>query len=543
MKILAIDIGTAHIKTVIVESKFKRFDVVLHDISSVPDAWDTISPGQQLLTPDQLSTLAETRNRYAAGVNRIVTNVPFSLYSSRFQTFPLKDKRKVQAAVRLAIEDEIPFDLEQCIVTSQLYPTKVKETHVLTAYAPIPPLERFIETLGSVELSPDCLMTEDAALASFFQRAKGENFKNVAVLNIGHRKSGMFFLRNNLPVLHRNTMVGGYQVTAAIAGRYSIGIAEAELAKTERGFIAVPGMKLTGDQEIFSETIRIALEPVFSDFQQSLMAFSSRFQEPVDAIYLCGGTALLPGLVEYLGQRWQRRVLPLQVRSHFPHISIQPQKGLDWLLPVACSLGLSQASGDARSSINLRSGKLHAASRGLTLNVSQFIYPAKLAVTLYVVAMLSVVGQIFFLNQEMAKKEASLNRALQSVLGRVSSTFVSTLRGNPTKLRQAVNKKLEEAQTQVKGGAGGATSSSLALIHELSKAVPKSTIMEIKLYDQAANKLTLNVESPTQAEAEKAIAALTQFPLFVSPKASAIETKGTRRKFSVTTNLNGKKGG
>ncbi|MGE3262802.1 MAG: pilus assembly protein PilM [Bacteriovoracia bacterium] len=535
MKILAIDIGTANIKTVIVEAKFKRFDVVLHDITSVPDAWDPILPGEQSLSPGQIATLAETANRYAGGVERVVTNLPFSLYSSRFITFPIKDKRKVQSAVKLAIEDEIPFDLEQCIVSSQFYPGKGKETHVLTGFAPIASLARFVDTLSGIHLSPQTLMMEDAALASLFQRAKAEKQKNVAVLNLGHRKSAMFFLRDGLPVLHRNTMVGGYQVTEAIAQKYSIGIAEAELAKIERGFLAVPGMKLTNDQEVFSSTIRLALEPVFSDFQQSLMAFSSRYQEPIDSIYICGGTALIPGMMEFLAARWQKRVAPLQVRQLFPSLSIQPQRGLEWLLPMACAIGLSQAGGEGKSTVNFRSGKLHIAGRALNLNISQFVYPAKLALTLYVVAMLSVIGQMFFLNQEIEKKDAILSRALQSVLGRVSASYVSTLRASPTKMHQTITKKIEEFQAQGKGG--GSASSSLELIQELSKVIPKSTTMEIDQFDLLTSKLTLNVDSPTQQDAEKAIAALTAFPHFQSPKASALETKGTRRKFSLTTNL------
>jgi general secretion pathway protein L len=535
MKILAIDIGTAHIKTVIVESKFKRFDVVLHDVTSVPDAWEPILPGDQLLSPGQISTLAETAQRYAAGVERIVMNLPFSIYSSRFLTFPIKDKRKVQSAVKLAIEDEIPFDLDHCILTSQLYPGKGKETNVLTGFAPTAPLERFIDTLAGIQLSPHALMMEDAALAAMFQRAKADKTKNIAVLNLGHRKSAMYLLRDGLPVLHRNTMVGGYNVTAAIAQKYGIGIAEAELAKIERGFLAVAGMKLTSDQEAFSETIRESLEPVFSDFQQSLMAFSSRFQEQVDTIYICGGTALLPGLSEFLAQRWQKRVTPLEVRQLFPTLSIQPQRGLEWLLATACSIGLSQAGGEGKSTVNFRSGKLHVASRTLKLNISQFIYPAKLALTLYVVAMLSVIGQMFFVGREMEKKEALFTKALQSVLGRVSASYIAGLRANPTKMHQTVAKKLEEFQTQGKGG--GSASSSLELIQDLSKVIPKSTTMQIQQFDLLNNKLTLNIDSPTQGDAEKAAAALTTFPQFQSPKASAFETKGTRRKFSVTTSL------
>lgn len=544
MKILAIDIGTAHIKTVIVETKFKRFDIVLHDITSVPDAWEPTSPGEQLLSPGQLATLAEVNQRYGAGVNRIVTNLPYSLYSSRFQHFPLKDKRKVLSAVKLAIEDEIPFDFEQCVLTSQLYPGKGKETDVLTGYAPLAPLEQFLENLSAIHLSPDVFMMEDVANASLFQRVKGEKLRNVAILNLGHRKSSMYFLKGGLPVLHRNTMVGGYHVTAAIAHRYSIGAAEAELAKIERGFLASPGMKLSTDQEVFADTIRESLEPVFSDFQQSLLAYSSRFNEQVDAIYICGGTSLLPGLVEYLTARWQKRVLPLQIRQLFPNISIQPQGGLELFLPIACAIGLSQVNGEGRSQINFRTGKLYAAGKGLQLNFSQFIYPAKLALTLYIVAMLSVIGQIFFLNREIKNKDDQLSRAMQTVFGRVSSSFVSGLKSNPTRLRQSVAKKIEEAQAEVKGGSKSA-SDTLGLLDSMSKEIPKSTTLEIKQLDLRANKIDLTVDAPTQSEAERASAALSRLTtLLLNPKLGPIEAgKGTRRKFTLSATIAPKRGG
>jgi cell division ATPase FtsA len=411
---------------------------------------------------------------------------------------------------------------------------------VLTGFAPIPPLERFIDSLSSIQLSPDCLMMEDAALAAQFQRAKGEQFRNVAVLNLGHRKSGMYFLRENMPVLHRNTMVGGYDVTTAISQRYSIGLAEAELAKIDRGFLAVAGMQLNPDQHTFSETIRTALEPVFSDFQQSLMAFTSRYNEPLDVVYVCGGTSLLPGLPEHLAQRWQKKVLPLQVTRLFPQSTIQPQRGIEWLLPVASALGVSQVSGESRSQINFRSGKLYAASRSLNLNLGQFVYPAKLALTVYIVAMISVIGQSFFLQVERARKDEQLTRALQGVLGRVAQSYLSSLKENPTRLRQTVNRKAEELEGQGKGTAGTVT---LDVLQAMSQSVPESAKMEIDVLTYEPAKISFEAESPTQGDAERAISALSQVPLFQSPKAGPLSPgKGESRKFTLNAGIAAGKG-
>lgn len=546
MKILAIDIGTAHIKSVIVEARFKGFgfkgfDIAFHDITSVPDAWEPAAPGERLLSPGQIAVLGEIRNRYSPGVDRIVTNLPFSLYSSRFQTFPLKDKRKVMAAVKFAIEDEIPFDLDECVVTSHLFPTKTKETNVLTGFAPIPPVQSFLESLSQVHLSPDCLMMEDAALAAQFQRVKGEKPRSAAVINFGHRKTGMFFFRDGLPVLHRHSMLGGFDVTSAIAQRYQIGLAEAELAKTERGFLAVPGMQINADQQAFSETIRAAMEPIFHDFQQSAMAFSSRYSEPLQTVYICGGASLLPGLPEHLAQRWQKKVLPLQITHLFPQISIRPQRGLEWLLPVATALGLSQVSGEGRSQINLRTGKLIGSSRGLKLDFKQFVYPAKLALTLYVVAMISVLGQSFFLHREREKKDTQLTRAIRAVLGSGSASYLESLKTNPDKLRAKLKEK--EGEFQTKGLAAGG-SSTIDLLQDLTKGMPSNAAMQVSQFELVGNKLNLKVDSPTQGDAERAASALQALPALTNAKAGPIEAgKGTRKKFSLTSTVTPKKGG
>lgn len=538
MKILAIDIGTANIKSVIVETKFKRFDVVLHDVTSVPDAWDPVNPNpESLLTPGQLATLAEIKRRYATGIDRVVLNLPYSLYGSRFMNFPLKDKRKIQSAVKFAVEDEIPFDLDNCILTTHMFPAKGKETSVLTGFAPLPPLEQFLAHLESIELPAECLMMEDSALSSQFLRMKGERLRNVAVINLGHRKSSAFFFRDALPVLHRTTMVGGYHVSEAIAKRYSISLAEAELAKVDRAFLAVPGMQLNHDQEVFSDTIRGALEPVFMDFQQSLMAFTSRYNEPLDAIYICGGTALIPGLPEYLSQRWQKRVGPLAVTQMYPSLSIRPQKNLEWMLPVATALGLSQVSGDAKSQINFRSGKLYAAGAGLQLNFRQFLYPAKLASTIYAVAMISLIGQSFLLGRETTVKEDQITRSLRTVLPNVSPSAMTLMKANPARIKQNVNAKVAEFQAQVHGGTKP-TNSPLQLVQELSKAVPRPGSFDIKLMNLSGQQFSLTAEAPSQADAEKAIAALTKIPQLQNAKAGPIEAgAGTRKKFSLTGTL------
>jgi hypothetical protein len=300
-------------------------------------------------------------------------------------------------------------------------------------------------------------------------------------------------------------------------------------------------MTMNPDQMAFSETIRGALEPVFADFQQSMMAFTSRYNEKVDQIYVCGGTSLLPGLPEYLAARWNQKVRPLEITRLYPHFTIQPQKSVEWLLPQAAALGLSQVSGEQRSQINFRSGKLYSASRSLNLNFQQFVYPAKLALSIYLVAILSVIGQTVLLGRQLSSTGAQLDRGIQNVIGRVSTSYLNSLKSSPTRLKSTIDRKVAEFQAQVKGTGAPSGSSALDTLQTLSQAVSKATTMEIKKMEYKPSALSLTVEAPSQAAAEKAVSTLAALPFFQNPKAGPLENaKGARKKFSLNTGLKGR---
>jgi Tfp pilus assembly PilM family ATPase len=540
LKILALDIGSAYIKTAIFESKFKRFDLVLQDITSVPDAWDPPTVSQGGLSNGQMATLADIRQRFGEGVDRIVTNTPLNMYSSRFQTYPFKDRRKVKSAVQFAIEDEVPFSIDDCVVTSHLYPPKGKESSVLTGIATVASLSKLVEGLTSMGLPPDALQLDEAAYGALFAKAKIQS--SFALLDLGHRKSTIFLFRQGLPVLHRSTMVGGYHITLSIAQRYNLGIAEAELAKTERGFVASSAMKdLSADQQAFSECIRSSLEPLLADIQQGLMAFSSRFQEPMPKLFLTGGTSLLSGLKEYLQESFSTEVSQLRPQELLGSGASQETK-TDPFLTLAVGLGTSQLSGESRSELNFRSGPLAATHRSLQLNLAQFLFPARLALGIYIVAMISVIGQTILLNRQVSSKEEILLRSLRSALPGSAPTYLLTLRDSPVRLKSAVEGKVLEAQSLVKGG--GSKGGALDLILSMSTSVTKDKVLEIRKLEYSPKKLQLTVETPNQAQAEQALESLKKLPLWQSPVGGPLEpAKGERKRFSFTATPSVKGGG
>ena len=541
MKILAIDIGSSLIKCILVETKFSRFEIVLHDVLSVQDSLDSFSPNDQNFTAGQIEALREIEMRYMKNVDRIVTNLPFSLYSTRLMTFPFNDKRKISSAVTFAIEDEIPFDLDDCIISSHIFPSRTKETHVLTGFAPLLALENYVKSLENIHLSVDAIVPDQAAYASFFSKLKHlPHSKSIAIINMGHRKSTISIYRNGLPFLHRTSMIGGFHITQAIAKKYNISMPEAEVAKQDRAFLALPGHTLDEDQRFFATMIEEVLDPVFHDFDQTLMAYTSRTNEQIEVIYLSGGSSQISGINDRLSSRWNKEIQYLSPISELPNSHIHPQKNTELLLPTAVSLALSQVSGESKSTLNFRSGQLKNQKTSAPIKLEQFSYPLKVVSIIYLFILMSFIGQLFLLKIQLTQKEKKLDFALQSIFGRTSTSYLSTMKSSPKKLKENVEKKVEELHAQLKGGGEATAFSALDVIQTLSKAVPPSTIVEIKQMQLSSTNLTLQLESPSQKDAEKTISAISSLSMIKNPKSSPIEgltSSGTRKKYSIASTL------
>ncbi|NUM88032.1 MAG: pilus assembly protein PilM [Bdellovibrionales bacterium] len=522
MKILAIDIGSSAVKALVMESRFSRFQVSFHDVVAVPDALEPFHPGDAPLSPGQVQALQAIQERHASSVDRIVTNLPFSLYGARHLSFPFRERRKVVNAVKFAIEDEIPFNVEDCVVSSHIYPAGEKDSLVLTAYAPYATLEPFVICLDQIGLPAAALVPDDAVLASLLLREKSIGRPGVAVLNLGHRRSTIQIFRDGVPVMQRTSMFGGYHLTQAIAQARRTGMREAEVAKLEEAALS------DDHSDPMTRLLLQALSPLLHDFHQGLMAYSSRYSGEVDQILLAGGTSLLPGLPEYLSALWNKRVEHLHVSRMFPSLSISPQKESEVLLPVTLGLGLTQISGDSRSLVNLRGGRLRLQTGSGFPDLTRYGFAFKVAGSVYAVACLSFLVQSFLLDRQISNRDLRLDQALKAVVGPSSGSFLSILKSSPTRLKGAVEEKVREAGPRAAQPSAGGVAV-LDSLDRLSGRITKTTPTEIRKLEALPTSITYTMEAPSEEAARAAAEAAKGLPGFKSASPTESANRGRKR--------------
>lgn len=539
MKVLAIDIGSSQIKSIVVDIRFRGFDTIHHQIVTVADLFEEIPQPQSddevmpFLTKGQTDALIRVTNGIPVQIDRIVVNLPLTSYSSRKMTFPFANRKKIKAALQFAIEDEIPFPIDECIYSFKVLQEKgAKEATVLNSIVPISLLERFLNALAPTKIDPDIISTDQSAITDFIHRNK-ENFNSggFAIIDFGHRKTNSYYFQGTEPLFQKTTMVGGLNVTRAIAEKYKLGINDAELAKVDRGFLATRNMKLNTDQQAFAKVISDALAPVFHDLNQSFMAYTSKKSARIEQVYVCGGGSQMPGLNEYLMENFGCKVEPFRTISQLTSVSLKLQPATETYLANATSLGLAQTKAYAQNTINFRSGEMRKEAEALKIPWNKIAYPMKLASIVYMIAILSFSAQKIIFEKQAKAQDRLAERQAQRLFKIKNRGIINKILSDPSQLKKKADAKVNELQSQlnVSNEPIVPSFSTLNLINSLSKTVPRSAVMEIRKAMMSAKKVQLTIESPTEQNAASAMAALKQNSNVQEIKASKIVKLPTGR--------------
>lgn len=118
--------------------------------------------------------------------------------------------------------------------------------------------------------------------------------QTVAVIDIGATMLTLTVLYDGSTIFSRSETFGGQQLTQSIQQKFNLSFADAEKAK------------LNGDlpPEYIKEVLEPFKELVVLQIRRAMQFyFSNNQQAEVQQIYLTGGTSLLPGLVEQIGNQ------------------------------------------------------------------------------------------------------------------------------------------------------------------------------------------------------------------------------------------------
>jgi general secretion pathway protein L len=508
--VLGLDLGSHSLKAVELQQALRGVEVV--QLRALPR-----SPGGEDL-PEQIGHLVRL---HRPGTDHVVAAIPGDAVSSRRLSFPFRDRRKLSQAVPFAVEGELPFELDQVVIDWEIVGGDRSQAEVVATIAPRAEVSRLLALLEQAGCAPRTLEAEGLVLGNL---AAVFDLPGVRLLaDLGHRKTTFCLLVNGQAVASRTVRLGGQHLTEAFAKDLGVDPADAEQVKCDDGILR--GGRAPAQSGAVLE--RLAREILL--LQGSLEEVTARVGSGrIDAVDLCGGTAQLPGLDEFLAERTgiptQRLGLPREgAGAGFV------AGGSPVVFAPAIALAL-RGTALARTRTNFRQDEF-----AMRLDLGRLL--REFRVTGWLAAACAGLGAFAFgLDTWLTSRQArQLERASLALYGEAfpgqpaPENAIAALRGE-------VDSANERAAFL---GVYRGNLSALDLLTEISRRVPPD--LDVVLEEVSIDPQTVRMRVYTKSfeAADRLGAELGKFPLFSGARIGSIETdaKTGAKRFNVTIGL------
>ncbi len=295
---LCIDIGSNSVKFV----KIEGGRVIDYGLKEIGEAFDIPSILRELV-----------KDYRPREVYTFVTGPSVSL---RQAPFPKMNRRELREAIFLRLEKYSPFTQDEAIFDFKtLGPVREAGTikdNVMVIAARKDIVSDHISTLRKAGLEPTGISVVPFALQSAVQKfGRVRPDERVCLLNIGAEFTDIIFMKGERLDLARSVTTAGNAITEAMTvaitteeGQLALDAYDAEDLKRKYGIPSEESQERLPSGVLVKRLAvlqRPALERFITEVNRSIEYYRREFgEEKIDRVLICGGTAAMKGLREYI---------------------------------------------------------------------------------------------------------------------------------------------------------------------------------------------------------------------------------------------------
>ncbi len=252
--------------------------------------------------------------------------IPGHLLLTKFLKIPHVAKSKRDQIVQFEAQQNIPFPLNEVVWDYEVVADDGAEFEVALVAVKLEIIDQLCTEIA--RLGVEVNLVEPSCMAQYnaFHHTHSEPGENILIANIGGKSSNLLFI-SETGFFVRNITLAGNTVTQAIAEETGLDTADAEAAKWDYIAAAHTGTEsASGD---FSKHVDAFLRRLVMEATRSIVNFRRQSgEEKVDRIYVTGGGALVPGVVEHLQEKLN---LPAEYYNPLEGIVIGPEVDADYV--------------------------------------------------------------------------------------------------------------------------------------------------------------------------------------------------------------------
>jgi type IV pilus assembly protein PilM len=340
-KMIGIDIGTASIKVVEIsrwgQGKTLENYGEIKSSSLYKEPFRNVNKGSYMLSNYFVSrairaVLDEAKIRTKA----VIFSIPdFSTFCTSFDLPPM-NANELNDAVYYNASQYIPLPISETTLDWKLIGgTPGDKQSSLKIFLIAIPNQVVQDYQAVAQMAGLELYAVEAEALGLARSMVKENKSCVCVVDIGVQSTTINIVDKKVLKNSYSFDFAGSQLTYSLSSALDMGRVEAEELKNKEG--------LTSAKEEISKTLYLLVDPLILEVKEILSDFYQQEGKEVDAIYLTGGTANLPGLREYFEEVLKKKV---EIPNCFSELLYPPilsasleKMSASFSVPVGVALG------------------------------------------------------------------------------------------------------------------------------------------------------------------------------------------------------------
>lgn len=316
--LVGLDIGSSSVKAVELSKKGSSLQLLNLGFENLQT--DTIVDGQIMELNNVSNVISQIFNEHQIRTSRVCAGVSGHSVIVKNIVLPQMSSEELQESFSWHAEEHIPFDIADVNLDYELTGRSDDALHVLMAACKSDKIANVKQAIQLAGKQPVIIDVDAFALQNCYEvNYRPKPGEIVALLNIGAATMNINILNGTRSVFARDASVGGSQYTSLLQRELGLSFEQAEGVK--RGMPLPEGTEPRPIQPII-ETVSEALA---LEVKKTVDFYRATAQDDagIQKILLAGGGSKLPGLAEFLAQKFE---IPVEVFDPFRQIEVDSRK-------------------------------------------------------------------------------------------------------------------------------------------------------------------------------------------------------------------------
>lgn len=370
---------------------------------------------------ETLDVLRKIAEHYSQVDAKFVVGLKQDVVSLRDLVFPFRERLKIQKSLAFELEDEIPFEQDNCVADFKVIRYIDKNAKVLACVSPKTNVKNLIDQVSESGIEIDIMSIDALAFANVF-----ENWENIpesksseppvpgplpanVIVHMGHESTLIVTQVQDRVVSTRAISWGGRKLLDKLIETYKIHFVEALDTLQTKSFVLISEEGATKEQIAFSQVIGHQINELARELKLYFLETASLLELEFKQVLLCGGVSQIKNLAPYLTQLLEVPCNKIKSLPRPARVETEGASFSDLTGGVALGLAIEGAKKIKNPPINLLQKEFAKKNRSVEMFFEKWSYTMKLVGACWLAFLFFAVARDY-IGEELSNQSYSMMR-------------------------------------------------------------------------------------------------------------------------------------